>query len=40
MLPIFFKDDGGVIGVSKDGEIAMPFNTIGMFRAAADHKGI
>jgi len=34
------QGDGGIIAVSKDGEIAMPYNTTGMFRAAADNKGI
>ncbi|KAL0487381.1 L-asparaginase/beta-aspartyl-peptidase [Acrasis kona] len=32
--------DGGVVAVSHDYEIAMPFNCPGMFRAAADHKGL
>jgi beta-aspartyl-peptidase (threonine type) len=32
-------DDGGLIAVSHTGEIAMPFNTNGMFRAAADSNG-
>jgi beta-aspartyl-peptidase (threonine type) len=32
-------DDGGVVCVSKDYEIAMPYNTIGMFRAATSHRG-
>jgi L-asparaginase / beta-aspartyl-peptidase len=32
-------DDGGLIAVSHTGEIAMPFNTNGMFRAAADSSG-
>ena len=31
--------DGGVIGVSKDGEIALVFNSEGMFRGAADSGG-
>jgi beta-aspartyl-peptidase (threonine type) len=31
-------DDGGVVAVSKDYEIAMPYNTIGMFRASASHN--
>jgi L-asparaginase / beta-aspartyl-peptidase len=31
--------DGGIIAVSREGEIAMPFNTSGMFRGAADSKG-
>jgi beta-aspartyl-peptidase (threonine type) len=32
-------DDGGVIVVSHTGEIAMIFNTIGMYRGAADSSG-
>lgn len=31
--------DGGVITVSKDGEIALVFNSEGMFRGAADSTG-
>lgn len=31
--------DGGVIGVSPDGRIAMAFNTDGMYRGAADSAG-
>lgn len=31
--------DGGIIGVSHTGEIAMVFNSRGMFRAAADANG-
>lgn len=31
--------DGGIIGVSHSGEIAMVFNSPGMFRAAADANG-
>ena len=33
------KGDGGLIAVSRDGLIAMPFNTAGMYRAAADASG-
>lgn len=33
------KDDGGLIAVSRTGEIAMPFSTDGMFRGAADGNG-
>ena len=33
------KGDGGVIAVSKSGEIAMVFNSEGMFRGAADSNG-
>lgn len=32
-------DDGGLIAVSKDGRIAMPFSTSGMYRGAADSRG-
>ena len=32
-------EDGGVIAVSSRGEIAMPFNTDGMFRGACDAGG-
>ena len=31
-------DDGGVIVVSHSGEIAMPYNSEGMFRGAANSK--
>jgi beta-aspartyl-peptidase (threonine type) len=31
--------DGGIISVSKTGEIAMIFNSEGMFRGAADANG-
>jgi len=31
--------DGGLIAVSRDGEIALVFNTPGMFRGAADSQG-
>ena len=31
--------DGGVIGVGRDGSIALVFNTEGMFRGAADSTG-
>ncbi len=31
--------DGGIVAVSQDGSIAMPYNTDGMFRAAADSHG-
>ncbi|MGB1930876.1 MAG: isoaspartyl peptidase/L-asparaginase family protein [Mariniblastus sp.] len=33
------KNDGGLIAVDKDGNIAMGFNTAGMARAAADSQG-
>ena len=32
-------DDGGLIAVGRDGSIAMPYNTAGMYRAAADAAG-
>jgi beta-aspartyl-peptidase (threonine type) len=31
--------DGGIVGVSGDGSIAMVFNTTGMYRGAADSSG-
>lgn len=31
--------DGGIIGVDKDANIAMVFNTSGMFRAGIDGDG-
>jgi len=33
------QGDGGLIAVSKDGHIAMPFNTAGMARGCADSTG-
>ena len=33
------KGDGGIIAVTKDGEISMQYNTGGMARAAADSNG-
>ena len=33
------KDDGGVIGVARDGSIALVFNSAGMYRGAADSGG-
>jgi beta-aspartyl-peptidase (threonine type) len=33
------EGDGGLIGVTADGQIAMVFNTRGMFRGAADSAG-
>jgi beta-aspartyl-peptidase (threonine type) len=33
-------DDGGLIAVSARGEIAMPFSSPGMFRGAANGKGL
>ncbi len=32
-------DDGGVIGVARDGSIALAFNSAGMYRGAADSNG-
>ena len=32
-------DDGGVIVVGKNGDIAMVFSSEGMYRGAADGKG-
>ncbi|HQU73629.1 MAG TPA: isoaspartyl peptidase/L-asparaginase, partial [Calditrichia bacterium] len=31
--------EGGIIAVDKNGKVAMPFNTAGMFRAAIDADG-
>jgi len=31
--------DGGIVGVDKDGNIAMEFNTAGMYRASMDDQG-
>ena len=33
-------DDGGLIAVSRDGSISMPYNSEGMFRAAASSGGL
>jgi L-asparaginase / beta-aspartyl-peptidase len=33
------KGDGGLIAVDKHGNIALPYNTEGMYRGAADSKG-
>src|SRR3954471_16231158 len=33
------KGDGGLIALDRDGNIAMPFNSEGMYRAAMDAKG-
>ena len=33
------KDDGGVVGVARDGSIALVFNSEGMYRGAADSNG-
>lgn len=31
--------EGGIVGVSKDGEVSMQFSSVGMFRAGANSKG-
>jgi len=31
--------DGGVIALDRDGNVAMPFNTEGMYRGTIDAKG-
>jgi beta-aspartyl-peptidase (threonine type) len=31
--------DGGLIAVDRRGNVAMPFNSEGMFRAAIDRRG-
>ena len=31
--------DGGIIGVARDGTIVMAYNTMGMYRGAADSRG-
>jgi isoaspartyl peptidase/L-asparaginase-like protein (Ntn-hydrolase superfamily) len=33
------QGDGGLIALDRDGNIAMPFNSAGMYRAAIDRKG-
>jgi beta-aspartyl-peptidase (threonine type) len=33
------KGDGGLIAVDRRGNIAMPFNSQGMYRAAVDRHG-
>jgi beta-aspartyl-peptidase (threonine type) len=33
------KGDGGLIALDRDGNIAMPFNSVGMYRAALDRRG-
>ncbi|MBI2419088.1 MAG: isoaspartyl peptidase/L-asparaginase [Ignavibacteriales bacterium] len=40
LYKILQKNDGGVIAVDKDGNYCMEFNTSGMFRAAANSKGV
>ena len=39
VFKILAKGDGGVIAVSRTGQIAMPFNTAGMARGCADSTG-
>ncbi len=39
IFQILKTGDGGIISVDKDGNIAMPFNSLGMYRAAANSKG-
>jgi beta-aspartyl-peptidase (threonine type) len=34
------KDDGGIIAVDKDGNYAMPFSTLGMYRGVANSEGL
>ena len=36
---IEIKGDGGLIAVDTDGNIAMPFNTEGMYRASKSSSG-
>src|SRR5690554_1734227 len=40
IFKILKKDDGGVIAVDKNGNYAMPFNTLGMYRGVAASDGI
>ena len=39
IFDVLRKDDGGLIAVDKDGNIATPFNSEGMYRGAADSAG-
>ena len=39
LTTVLNKNEGGIIAVSKDGDIVMDFNTSGMARAAADSDG-
>jgi beta-aspartyl-peptidase (threonine type) len=39
VLRTLVEGDGGIVGVDRNGEIAMVFNTEGMFRGAADATG-
>jgi beta-aspartyl-peptidase (threonine type) len=38
-LPQQEKDTGGVIAIDREGHIAMPFNTSGMYRGWVDQAG-
>ncbi len=40
VLNVLKPDDGGVIAVDRHGRVVMVFNTIGMYRAAADSAGM
>jgi beta-aspartyl-peptidase (threonine type) len=33
------KDDGGIIAVDRDGNVAMPYSSEGMYRGVADSNG-
>jgi beta-aspartyl-peptidase (threonine type) len=33
------KDDGGIIAVDRDGNVAMPYSSDGMYRGVADSNG-
>jgi len=39
VFKILSKGDGGLIAISRSGQIAMPFNTPGMARGCADSTG-
>jgi beta-aspartyl-peptidase (threonine type) len=39
IFKILKADDGGIISVDKEGNISMPFNSLGMYRAAANSQG-
>ena len=36
---VALKGDGGVIAIDRHGNISMPFNTVGMYRASIDTTG-
>lgn len=40
IFKVLQPDDGGLIAVSRQGDISMPFSSEGMFRAAADWRGL